>query len=110
MYGAVEDLTLHITSSSLHILLLIKAQHTNGGNDPHSRSQYTSTSRIMTFAAKNVPGGSALGFHSQGAGFESTRPILSGILHGLTHSLQTNPAQQMWATSSMVSTPCRKRI
>jgi hypothetical protein len=33
MYGEVEDLTLHITSSSLHILLLVKAQHTNGGKD-----------------------------------------------------------------------------
>lgn len=99
MYGEVEDLTLHI-----------KTQHTNWGKYPTSRSKYTSTTPTVTFTAKDVSGGSASGFHSQDAGFESTRPILSGIFHGPSHSLQTNPAQQIWAIYSMVSTSCRRRI
>ena len=68
----------------------IEIQHTNSGKDPNSRPKYTSTTRIITFTAKDVPGGRAPGFHSQGAGFESTRPILSGIFNGLTRSLQTS--------------------
>jgi hypothetical protein len=57
--------------------------------------KYISTYRMITFTAKDGSSGSVSGFHSQSAGFESRRPILSGIFHGLPHSVQTNSAQQM---------------
>jgi hypothetical protein len=107
MDGEVEDLSLHITSSSLHILLLSydstqteekiqivglnTLQPLELGHSPRNMSQAVAL-QVSTHKVQ--------GLNLRGLSFR-------GLFHGITHSLQTNPAQQMWATSSTVSTPCR---